>query len=157
MNTEQEIAAEVSQYLQSQPLPQADFAVQHAPELEAAHQGVAEQQPELAPHAQGLGETAVGITGWVWRHVEPLVKQQICSPANYATLSSITTAQLATRIDDILTPLVAAVTDDLPMALKLLTPVLPMARKLIANIIAQELQQAGAAGWAAYCGLPASR
>ncbi|MFN8491640.1 MAG: hypothetical protein U0350_28840 [Caldilineaceae bacterium] len=157
MNTEHEIAAEVSQYLQSQPLAQADFAAQHGPELEASHRDVAQQQPDLEPHARGLGETASGITGWVWHQVEPVVKQQICSPENYETLSSITTAQLAARIDDILTPFAATVTDALPVALKLLTPLLPLLRKLIANIIAQELEQAGAAGWAAYCGLPASQ
>lgn len=155
MNTDQAIATEVSQYLQTQPLAQAAFAAQHGPELEASHRDVAQQQPDLAPHARGLGETAAGITGWVWHQVEPVVKQQICSPEHYETLSSITTAQLAARIDDILTPFTASVTNALPIALKLLTPLLPLLRKLLANIIAQELEQASQAGWAAYCGLPA--
>ena len=157
MNTDQEIAAEVSQYLQSQPLSQADFAAQYGPELEAAHRDVAAQVPESAPQTRGLGEMITNITEWIWRQVEPLVKQQICSAENYATLSSITPEQLSTRIDDILTPLAAAVTEGLPVALKLLAPLLPRVRKLIANIIAHELQQAGQAGWAAYCGVPASR
>lgn len=49
MNTDQAIAAEVSHYLQSQPLAQADFAAQHGPELAAAQREVAEQQPDLMP------------------------------------------------------------------------------------------------------------
>lgn len=118
---------------------------------------MAQQQPDLEPHARGLGETASGITGWVWYQVEPVVKQQICSPENYAKVSSITTAELAARIDDILTPFAATVTDALPVALKLLTPLLPLLHKLIANIIAQELEQAGTNDWAAYCGLPNHR
>jgi hypothetical protein len=137
MNADQEIAAEVSHYLQSQPLAQADFAEQYGPELEATHRDVADQVLEGAPQTRGLGEIMSNVTEWIWRQVEPLVKQQICSAENYALLSSITPAQLATRIDDILTPLVAAVTDALPVALKVLTPLLPMVRKLIANIIAQ--------------------
>ena len=157
MNTDQEIAAEVSQYLQTQPLTQADFAAQYGPELEADHRDAAAQVPESLPQTRGLGEMITNITEWIWRQVEPLVKQQICSADNYAMLSSITPAQLSTRIDDILTPLAAAVTDSLPVALKLLAPLLPKVRKLIANIIAHELQQAGQAGWAAYCGVPASR
>lgn len=155
MNTDQEIAAEVSQYLQTQPLTQADFAAQHGPELEAGHRDVAPQVPADGPQTRGLGEIITNVTAWVWRQVEPLVKQEICSAENYALLSSITPEQLATRIDDILTPLAAAVTDALPFRLKLLTPLLPALRKLIANIIAHELQQAGQAGWAAYCSVPA--
>lgn len=157
MNTDQAIAAEVSQYLQSQPLAQTDFAEQYGPELEAAHRGVADQLPDSGPQTRGLSEIMSNVTEWIWRQVEPLVKQQICSAENYALLSSITPAQLATRIDDIITPLVASVTDALPVALKVLTPLLPMVRKLIANIIAQELQQVATAGWTAYCGVPAMK
>lgn len=155
MNTDQEIAAEVSQYLQTQPLSQADFAARHGSELEAGHREVAPQVPADGPQTRGLSEIITNVTAWVWRQVEPLVKQEICSAENYALLSSITPAQLATRIDDILTPLAAAVTENLPFRIKLLTPLLPALRKLIANIIAHELQQAGQAGWVAYCGVPA--
>ncbi len=156
MNTDQAIAAEVSQYLQSQPLAQADFAAQYGPELEAIQREVADQMPEDEPQARGLGDAAVRFIKWIWPQVGLLVKQQICSDANYATLSSITTDQLAARIDDLLTPLVAAVTDALPSALNRRIS-LSMLRTLIANIIAHELQQAGKNGWAAYCGLLASR
>lgn len=153
MNTDQEIAVEVSQYLQTQPLTQADFTAQHGAELDE----VASQAPTDGPQTRGLGELIANVTAWIWGQVEPLVKQEICSAENYTLLSSITPAQLATRIDDILTPLAAAVTDALPFRIKLLTPLLPALRKLIANIIARELQLAGQAGWAAYCGVPASR
>ena len=155
MNTDQEIAAEVSQYLQTQPLTQADFAAQYGPELEAGHRDVAAQVPESAAQTRGLGELITNLTAWIWHQVEPLVKQEICSAQNYALLSSITPEQLSTHIDDILTPLAAAVTENLPFRIKLLAPLLPRVRKLIANIIAHELQQAGQAGWSAYCGVPA--
>jgi len=55
MNTDQAIATEASQYLQSQPLAQAEFAAQHGPELEATQREVAEQMPENAPQARGTG------------------------------------------------------------------------------------------------------
>lgn len=151
MNTDQEIAAEVSQYLQSQPLTQADFAAQHGAELDE----VATQGPADGPQTRGLGEIIANVTEWIWGQVEPLVKQEICSAENCTLLSSITPEQLSTHIDDILTPLAAAVTENLPFRIKLLAPLLPRVRKLIANIIAHELQQAGQAGWAAYCGVPA--
>ena len=103
-----------------------------------------------------MSETASGIVGWIWRTVEPVVKQEICARERYEKLNGITIDQIAVQVDEILTPLVAAVTARLPAALKFLAPILGVLRKLIANIIATELRRAALNGWAAYCGLPAN-
>jgi hypothetical protein len=148
MRTDREIAEEVGRYLhvRSSRSARPDSISQDArsaAERELAREG-----------ARGLNQPAGGIGGWVWRKVEPLVKQQICTEENYARLNSIPTDQLAMHIDDILTPLVISVTDKLPALLKFLVPLLSSLRKQIASIIAQELQRAVTTGWSTYCGLP---
>jgi hypothetical protein len=142
MGIGQEIAKEVGLYLQV-----------HPSGTSSSVRGGAGLEPPQADR-RGLGESARGIGGWVWRRVEPLVKQQICTEENYARLNSITDDQLAMHIDDILAPLVISVTDRLPALLKFLVPLLSSLRKQIAAIIAQELQRARVTGWSTYCGRP---
>lgn len=159
MDTERDIAQEVSQYLQARPLTPDEFAAHHAGDLEEVQRGLGGAGGEELPAgagARGLSETASGIAGWIWRTVEPVVKQEICAKDRYDKLNGITIEQIAAQVDEILTPLVAAVTAKLPAALRFLAPVLGVLRKLIANIIATELRQAAINGWAAYCGLPAN-
>jgi hypothetical protein len=139
MSAEREIAQEVGRYLQAPPLAQADAA------------------PAAAPSPREVATAASGAAGWIWRQVEPRVKQRVCSQEFYTKLSGVPPDQLALRIEDILTPLVASVTASLPALLKFLVPLLPGLRRRVAKIIAQQLQQAAAAGWAAYCGRSASQ
>ena len=142
------IAEEVSRYLRAQPASQASRGTAPGSAGETAGAELTRAAP-----ARGVGETAGGIAGWIWRMVEPRVKQQICTQENQARLGSITTDQLASRVEEILTPLVTSVIERLPAFLRFLVPLLPPLRKRIAGIIAQELQRMGAAGWAAYCGV----
>jgi hypothetical protein len=159
MDTERDIAQEVSGYLLARPLSPDEFAAHHAGDLEEVQRGLGGAADEELPEdagARGVSQTASGIAGWIWRTVEPVVKQEICAKERYDKLNGIPIEQIAGQVDEILTPLVAAVTAKLPAALKFLAPILGVLRKLIANIIATELRQAALNRWAAYCGLPAN-
>jgi hypothetical protein len=165
MDPNEEIAQQIGHYLQQGALSQHEFAAQHAPELEQAHREVtamATQPPAneaatrgLSEVATGVAQSATGLAGWIWHQVEPVVKQQICSPQNYQQLKSITVDQLSAHVDDVLQPLTASITGRLPPVLKFLVPILGILRRLIANIVAAELQHAAQMGWAQYCGIPA--
>ena len=158
MDTEHDIAQDVSQYLLARPYrPMSSRRTSGRPGGGTARVGRrgGEELPDEAGSAACLRQPR-GSRAGIWRTVEPVVKQEISAKERYDKLNGIPIEQIASQVDEILTPLVAAVTARLPAALKFLAPILGVLRKLIANIIATELRQAAINGWAAYCGLPAN-